>query len=78
MLVEGGDVMEEYNRFEAGYERMMQQREIDEYRREVEERMRYEMEEMYGQKLAAKVAALDSEDDCDALDDDALMRLGVL
>jgi len=73
MLVEGGDVMEEYDRYEERYQRHM----IEQFRRETEERMRAEMEEMYGQKLAQRVAALDDDED-KGMDDEALKRLGVL
>ena len=74
MLVEGGDVMEEYDRYEERYQRHM----MEQYRREVEERMRAEMEEMYGQKLAQRVSALDDDDEDRGMDDEALKRLGVL
>ena len=73
MLVEGGDVMEEYDRYEERYQLHM----IEQFRRETEERMRAEMEEMYGQKLAQRVAALDDDED-KGMDDEALKRLGVL
>ena len=73
MLVEGGDVMEEYDRYEERYQRHM----TEQFRRETEERMRAEMEEMYGQKLAQRVAALDDDED-KGMDDEALKRLGVL